>query len=176
MEIDRETLQKARELDSGAVSELVKIIYPEIFRYFFYHTPSREDAEDLTGEVMLRMVKGLKRQKGDFRAWIFRISRNLLTDYYRKRGKVKTIPLDEVGEGEWKREGKEDNFRPEEWNRFLARLSPEQREVVILRFFEGYSLKEVAEIMGKGEGAVKLLQFRALKNLREILKKEGERI
>src|SRR4030066_2414398 len=96
--IDEEVLENARQLEENALSTLVKKSYPFVFRYFYYRSVTREDAEDLTSEVFIRVVSSIKGQKGYFPAWLISIARNLLTDYYRKRGRSRETSLEEIEE------------------------------------------------------------------------------
>jgi RNA polymerase sigma-70 factor (ECF subfamily) len=172
--VQEELLERAKQLDEAAVSSLVKQCYPFVFRYLYYRSITREDAEDLTSEVFVRVVKSIKSQKGYFPAWLISIARNLLTDYYRKRGRSREISLEEIKEPfSNSDEEKKDNLYLGDIRKLLDRLTGEQKEVVILRFIEGNSNEEVAKIMSKSPGAIKALQFRALSALRIILKKEG---
>lgn len=170
--IEKEILERARRLEENALSLLIKKCYPFIFRYLYYRSVTREDAEDLTSEVFVRVVNSINRQKGDFPAWLISIAKNLLTDYYRKRGKSVEILLDDVEEpfGDPDQE-KKNSLQPSDIRKILNSLTDEQKDVIILRFIEGNTNEEVARIMNKSIGAVKALQFRALSALREILKR-----
>lgn len=77
-----EILKKARKLDEEALGVLTREYYPRIFRFFYYRTKTKEDAEDLTSEVFVKVVGAIRKQKGNFEAWLFKIARNLLIDYY----------------------------------------------------------------------------------------------
>ncbi len=171
-----EVLEKARRLDEIALATLTEKYYPVIFRYFHYRAKTKEDAEDLAGEVFVRVIGSIETQKGDFLAWLFRIAKNLIIDYYRKRGKAKEISLDQMAieplPAAYKYE--KDTLDKEDIKKLLNLLTDEQKEVITLKFLEEYSNKDIARIMNKSTGAVKALQFRALSALRDILKKEGE--
>ena len=171
--IEEEVLEKARRLEESALSTLVKKSYPFVFRYFYYRSVTREDAEDLTSEVFVRVVNSIKGQKGYFPAWLISIARNLLTDYFRKRGRSRETSLEEIDEpfSDSKKNMKE-IFRPDDLRKMLDFLTDEQKEVIILRFIEGHTNEEVAKTMNKSIGAIKALQFRALSALRVILKNE----
>jgi len=171
--IEEEVLENARRLEASALSTLVKKSYPFVFRYFYYRSVTREDAEDLTSEVFVRVVSSIKGQKGYFPAWLISIARNLLTDYYRKRGKSRETSLAEIEEPSSNSdENEKDTLRPDEIRRMLNCLTDEQKEVIILRFIEGNTNEEAARIMNKSVGAIKALQFRAISTLRVILKNE----
>ena len=171
--IEEEVLENARRLEESALSTLVKKSYPFVFRYLYYRSVTREDAEDLTSEVFVRVVSSIKGQKGYFPAWLIRIAKNLLTDYYRKRGRSRETSLEEIEEpfSDSNKDTKE-SLHSDDLRKMLDFLTDEQKEVIILRFIEGNTNEEVAKIMNKSVGAIKALQFRALTALREILKKE----
>jgi len=172
--IEEEVLENARRLEESALSTLVNKSYPFVFRYLYYRSATREDAEDLTSEVFVRVVNSIKGQKGYFPAWLISIAKNLLTDYYRKRGRSRETSLEEIEEpfSDSDKDAKE-SLRPDDLRRMLDFLTDEQKEVVILRFIEGHTNEEVAKTMNKSIGAIKALQFRALSVLRGVLKKEA---
>jgi len=172
--IEEEVLENARRLGESALSTLVKKSYPFVFRYFYYRSVTREDAEDLTSEVFVRVVNSIKGQKGYFPAWLISIARNLLTDYYRKRGRSRETSLEEIEEPSSDSDKNEkDTLHPDDLRKMLDFLTEEQKQVIVLRFIEGNTNKEVAKTMNKSIGAIKALQFRALSALKVILKKEG---
>lgn len=174
--IEEEVLEKAKQLEEIALSTLVRKCYPFVFRYLYYRSVTREDAEDLTSEVFIRVVNSIKGQKGYFPAWLISIARNLLTDYYRKRGKLKETSLEEIKEpfsnSDKNRKDTKDTLHLDDLRKMLDLLTDEQKEVITLKFIEDNSNEEIARIMNKSIGAIKALQFRALTALREILKKE----
>lgn len=171
--IEEEVLEKARKLEETALSTLVKKSYPFIFRYFYYRSITREDAEDLTSEVFVRVVNSIKSQRGYFPAWLMSIAKNLLTDHYRKRGKSKETSLEEIKEPiSDSDEERRDNLHLGDIRKMLDMLTEEQKEVIVLKFIEGNTNEEIAKLMSKSIGAIKLLQFRALSALRIILSRE----
>lgn len=167
-------LEKARQMDEDAIGWLVREQYPSILRFLIYRTRNREDAEDLTSEVFVRMVGSIKNQTGHFQAWLFKIARNLLIDYYRKKDREKTSSLDEMEDGgvTISSNVKEMGLSMNEIKNMLNVLTQEQQEVVSLRFLSGYSLEETSQIMHRSIGAVKVLQFRAIVSLRENFGRE----
>jgi RNA polymerase sigma-70 factor (ECF subfamily) len=142
-------------------------------------------AEDLTGEIFAKMVGHLPdyQLKGvPFRAWLYRIAHNLVVDYYRKDSRHTSVPLSDglflhYAEGANMKQHNpayivERQLTIEEVKRALDDLVSTQREVVILRFLVGLSLREVALALGKTVSAVKSLQHRGLVALREALSQE----
>jgi RNA polymerase sigma-70 factor (ECF subfamily) len=171
--IEEEVLEKARQLEEIALSALVKKCYPFVFRYFYYRSINREDAEDLTSEVFVRVVNSIKSQRGYFPAWLISITKNLLTDYYRKRGKSRETSLEETEETFSDSDNEMDTLEVKDLRKVLDSLTDEQKEVITLKFIEGNTNEEIAKIMNKSVGAIKTLQFRALSVLRGILKKDS---
>jgi RNA polymerase sigma-70 factor (ECF subfamily) len=126
----------------------------------------------------MKIIKALKRQKGDFHAWMYRIARNAVIDFYRRRAVRKEVSLIDVYE-----EPVDDRARMgngiltlDKLRQGLKGLTTDQQEVILLRFIDGYTNEEVATRMKKTVGAVKLLQFRALRALRKYLRSRGYEI
>lgn len=171
-----ELVTRAQTGEADAIGRLYDQHQTEIFRYLWARVGERSVAEDLTGEVFMRMLTGLpgyRPSAAPFRAWLYQIARNLLIDYYRKTSKRKMISLQQV---ETVGDGAPDmvtmldqRLTMERVHRALTRLDDAQREVVTLRFLGGLSLQEVAQTLGKTENAVKALQHRGLATLRHVL-------
>jgi RNA polymerase sigma-70 factor (ECF subfamily) len=168
-------VEAARNGDAGALATLCERLYPRIFRYLAHKVSDPRDAEDLAGEVFVRMLEAIPGQTGNFEAWLFRIAGNALTDHYRKRAvRSDTVGLSvETAGGDDPAAAAERKLTGERLKQGMRELTEEQKEVVILRFILGYEHGEVAEIMGRSAGAVRALQFRALSALKDAL---GERI
>jgi RNA polymerase sigma-70 factor (ECF subfamily) len=183
---ERQLASRASDGDRQAFGELYGRYVDRIYRYVYFKVGSREHAEDITGQTFLKAwdaIGGYEWRNHPFGAWLFRIAHNLVVDYHRARREV--LSLDDASpqlEGRASR----DTVRPD---RILAeliatdrvrsaigRLTEEQQQVLILRFFEGLSTGEVADIMGKRRGAVRGLQFRALSALRELLHREQDEL
>ena len=163
----------AQRGDMDAIGALYDQHYEAVFRYLCSRAGDRQLAQDLTGDVFKRMLTGLPqyRQRGlPFRAWLFRIAHNLLTDHYRKESGHVSVMLDETerqGGGEADPAAVvEQKLMFEQAYRALAELGDLQRQVLTLRFLSGLSLREVALALGKTEDAVKALQRRGLAALR----------
>ncbi len=152
----------------------------QIFHYLMFRLNDQQQAEDLTGEVFVRMLKalpGYQERKIPFEAWLYRIARNLLIDEYRKERIRQSFPLHEMDHisGD---DGGHDNFEVE-WTvdtvrQALLQIEPSQREVIELRFLMGLPAKDAALVLDKTVHAVKALQHRGLQNLKQkILEMEG---
>jgi RNA polymerase sigma-70 factor (ECF subfamily) len=181
-EVDEiQLLNRARKGDSQAFGELYEHYAPRVFRFLFAHLDNRLDAEDLLTEVFLRAWRSLPayQERGlPFAAYLFRIARNLLTDYYRQsvhsRGQVSIEDLSlqdtEMGPGDQTSAG----FARSELRQHLAQLREDYRSVLVLRFLGELSPEETAQVMGRSPGAVRVLQHRALSALRSIMEEEAE--
>jgi RNA polymerase sigma-70 factor (ECF subfamily) len=164
-------VEAARKGDAGALAAICEKLYPRIHRYLSWKVDDPKDAEDLAGEVFVRMLEGIRDQTGNLEAWLFRIAGNLLTDHYRRRAvRTETVGLpDEVAGGEDPAAAAERKISGERLRLGMKSLTEEQQEVVILRIILGYETDEVVEIMARSAGAVRALQFRALSALRDTL-------
>lgn len=142
---------------------------PALYRYIYYRLGAKSIAEDLTAEVFVRVLR-MKTTPDDWRAYLYRVAHNLVVDYLRRNPAVlETFSenmSDENGDPVSHAERADERSR---LRRAIARLAPEQQQVIVLKFVEEMTNAQVAQIMGKPEGAVKALQHRALKNLREWL-------
>jgi len=162
---------EAKQEEPGAQSRLISLMYTKIYRYVYYRVNQKEDAEDLTNDVFVRMLESLDSQHGSFLPWVYRIAKNRIVDYYRK----KDVRSDTSGVGEtieyFESEGRpiEQMFMREELQKGIQQLTEDQQEVIVLRFIEGYQANEVAEQLGKSPTAVRQLQYRALNQLRKMI-------
>lgn len=159
-------------------SEIYKSLWPQIYKFIYYKVQNCEEAEELTQEVFQRVYKQFTKsniEDDKVRAYTFAAARNIVYDAWKQRKKdSNVIRLDEVSEKGF--EVAEENRNIED-NLFvkqaLSELPPEDRNILQLRIIKGYSISEVSKMLGKPEGTVKSLQFRALQKLREKLLKGG---
>ena len=121
----------------------------------------------------MKIIRSLKTQKGNFLAWIYRIANNTIIDFYRKRARRREVSIQELDYDIPAPEVQRPFLTEKRMKEALTHLTPEQANVVTLRFIQEYNNEEVAKIMGKSVGAIKVLQFRALKILRDYFRKEG---
>lgn len=165
-------VEAARKGDAGALAAICENLYPRIYRYLSYKVNDPRDAEDLAGEVFVRMLEAIPGQTGNFEAWLFRIAGNVLTDHYRKRAvRSDTVGLpEEIAGGDDPAAATERKLDGERLKQGMRELTEEQKEVVILRFIMGYEHGEVADMMGRSAGAIRALQFRALSALKGALR------
>lgn len=161
---------RAQQGDAAALAALYQRHAPALFRYFLLRLHERAVAEDLTGEVFLKVVEGLERyqQRGTpLAAWLFRIAHDRMVDYVRHTSRrPTTVLLESIVDPENGPENQvADDVERQHLMNAIGNLNDEQKLVIQLRFIESYSLEDVAHIMRKTVGAVKALQHRALNNL-----------
>jgi RNA polymerase sigma-70 factor, ECF subfamily len=167
----RDLVERAQLGDRSALEELYLIHFDRIYSYLHMSVGSRHDAEDLTTQTFVKMLESIGRfrwQSAPFSAWLFRIAHNLAMDHFRARRRWQ--PEEEIPEPA----GVEEDSAEEQalasigdasLMELIARLSPEQRQVLTLKFVFRFSNGEAAAILDKTEGAVKSLQHRALATL-----------
>jgi RNA polymerase sigma-70 factor (ECF subfamily) len=158
-----------------AAEELYREHHEHIFRFLWSRVHDAQLAEDLTGEVFTRMVANLSSYRDrslPFRAWLYRIARNLIIDHQRKQSSARV--MQDVAAQQLDHSSPEDSVDAaltlERLRRTLQQIDPEQREVVELRFLAELSLEEASLVLNKSVPAVKALQHRGLAALRAHLK------
>jgi RNA polymerase sigma-70 factor, ECF subfamily len=171
-------LAAARLGEEWAVALLWRDLHPRILRYLRVAVGD-SDAEDLGSDVWLEVARGLGRFDGDepaFRAWVFTIARRRVIDAGRREQRRRTDPMSpqQIDRGGDDASGElEARFALDAALRRVARLPRDQAEVVALRVLAGLSAEQVAEIVGKRAGAVRVLQHRGLQRLADELAAEG---
>lgn len=165
-------VQRAQTGDMDAFGEIYRLYYPSVEKYVFFRVRSRQISEDLTSETFLRALKRIDSftWKGrDLGAWLVTIARNLVADYYKSgRYRLEITIGDLLDADQADRDpGPEDAVITYLTNVDLLTavqaLSDEQRQCIVLRFLNGCSVAETAEAMGRNEGAIKALQYRAVR-------------
>lgn len=160
---------------SSAFGVLYDHYQPMIYRFVLVKVGRREDAEDITHQVFVsawQNIRGYKHQGHPFSSWLYQIARNQVVDHYRAAKHETSL---EKMDPEYFVLPATAHFdlsvklQIEEVRAAIAKLKPEYQDIVILRFIEDLPLKEVAEAIDKTEGAVKLAQHRAIKELRKLL-------
>ena len=170
-----DVIDRARNGDRAAFGEIYDMHVDSVYRYLLYRVREPSDAEDLTSEVFTRAFANIHRYKWQgksFLAWLYTIARNAVTD--RRRRDRPTVELDNAyglaSEGPTAHDLAVRGENVEALRGAVKHLTGEQQEVLTLRFVENLSSREVANILGKNEGAIRALQFRALGRLRKILR------
>jgi RNA polymerase sigma-70 factor (ECF subfamily) len=170
-----EVLAAAQGGDEHAVAHLYQLVQPRLAGYLRAREPRA--ADDVEGEVWLGVAKGLGRFSGDedgYRAWVFSIAQRRLADYRRTAARRATVPvpteeLDRAGDRDAEAVVLE-HLSADAASAFVsAHLSPEAAEVVLLRVVAGLDVDQVAELLGKRPGTIRVIQHRALRRLQAEL-------
>ena len=169
-----ELLKRARDLDQKALAEIYDLFSDPLYAYVYKHVGKPQVAEDLVAETFQRFLTALERGGGPkdyLQAYLYRIAHNLITDLYR-REPPPSLELDDriVADEEPGPAGQIAQLQQaERVRRALRMLTEEQRQVVVLRFLEGWTTQDIARTMDKSLGAVKALQHRGVASLQRIL-------
>jgi len=159
--------------DIEAVGRLYDLLVGPIYRYVAMRVRRREDTEDLTHVVFERIVGGLPRYRHNgrpFAAWAFRIARNAVIDHQRRlRPMAQLGSIAEPSDGIGLEAGSMREEEIRELRAAMGRLTPDQREALILRYASGLSAEEAAHVMGRRAGTIRGLTFRAIVALRRHL-------
>ena len=166
-------IDEQREKENRLAS-LYDEYFNKIASYIYVRIGDKNEAENLAGEVFLKALESLKsyKERGiPMQAWLYRIAHNVSVDHLRKRGRTTIVPIDDVlvESREDPVEMAEKNIEMERVSKAMQKLTPEQREVVRLRFFGDLSSKEVGTILRKSDGAVREMQRASIEKLRRLL-------
>ncbi|MFQ5340668.1 MAG: RNA polymerase sigma factor [Anaerolineae bacterium] len=178
MEREKQLAVRASKHDPEAFAELYDLYVDKIYNYVYYKVGSTVEAEDLTAQVFTKAWEAIgsyRWQGHSFSPWLFRIAHNLVVDFHRARRP--SVDLDVLETRPSLRDVEESRpeqilqsmMAMEQVRAAISQLTEEQQTVIILRFIEGYSTADIAEMMGKRRGAIRGLQFRGLIALRKIL-------
>ncbi len=160
--------------DSSAFAELFARYSPRLTRLFTRDLGRNEEAHDLVQQTFLQ----LHRARRDFklgaalRPWLFTIALNLKRQYFRRQSRRPNVPLADEEAVASTEAGPEQKLGDAQLRQALGRLSENQRDVIVLHWFEGLSFKEVAAVVGASESAVKVRAHRGYQKLREIVKRD----
>jgi RNA polymerase sigma-70 factor (ECF subfamily) len=171
----RKLVARAQEGDRDALEELYLLHFDRIYSYLHMSVGNRHDAEDLTTQTFVKMLESIGRfrwRSAPFSAWLFRIAHNLAMDHFRASRRWQ--PEEDVPEPPGSEEASAEDQAMHVIGRqsmveLIDKLSPEQQQVLTLKFVFNFPNAEVATILGKTEGAIKSLQHRALVSLEKQL-------
>jgi RNA polymerase sigma-70 factor (ECF subfamily) len=172
-------IRAAQRGDQNAFTALYRAYVDKIYRYILFRVESAQTAEDLTAEVFLRVVESLPTYEDrsvPLLVWLYRIAHARVIDHYRRyKRTADQAPLDSV---EISTESDLDapllaEYRADQLRAALGSLTDPQRQVIGLRFIEGYNLEATAQVLGKTVDAIKALQYRALQALAAALRAQG---
>jgi RNA polymerase sigma-70 factor (ECF subfamily) len=178
---DHELIKQAQRGDKHAFGELYEIHAPVIYRYLFAHLDNSMDAEDLTGEVFLKAWQSLPKyiERGvPFLAFLFRIAHNVLVDHYRQNNRLEPKSSDDMDS--YKEDGCAEpvdligsQMEHQQILKVLSKLRTDYQSVLTLRFISELSPEETAQVMNRSAGAIRVLQHRALRALRDEMDRTG---
>ena len=165
-------VDKAAKGNFEAFGKLYGMFMDKIYRYAYYQVKDRMTAEDITENVFVKAWKRIATCKGrgrTFVAWLYRIAHNEIIDTRQAKQKMVAIELDDISDLDTPEFQTDRKFEYEELAEQIAELPENQRQVIILKFVEGLSNAEIGQILNKSEGAIRILQMRALTAMREKL-------
>ena len=170
-------LERARTYDADALGELYDEYAPRIYAYLYRRVQDAQLAEDLTGEVFVRVLQAIQARRfwrTSFQGWLYRIAHNLVVDHFRKQPPTPAIELDEelVADQANPESAVSERLSHRRLRSAIRQLTPEQQQVLALRFGEQLTARKVGEVMGKSVSAIEALQHRGLAALRRILEKD----
>jgi RNA polymerase sigma-70 factor, ECF subfamily len=166
-ELDEKLLIETAQRDPRRFADLYRMHFDRVYAYVARRVGTRSDAQDLTAEVFQQALANLGRFEWrgvPFAAWLYRIAANAVTDHHHRTVRDQNVPPNPEGGEEH-----ESAERRAALYRAVRELPADQRRVIEMRFAEDRSIAEIAQALGRSEGAVKQLQFRALGSLRTRL-------
>jgi len=166
--------------DPQAFGELYDRFVDRVYRYLYFRTRSHFDAEDLTELVFLKAWEAIDRyrwQGWPFLSWLYRLAHNAYVDHLRRQKPTTSLntdrgPLELASHSATVEFGRA--LDADVITGALAKLTVEQRQVIVMKFIDDLDNEQIAQVMDKREGAVRALQMRALMSLRRVLEREGE--
>ncbi|WP_405585805.1 ECF subfamily RNA polymerase sigma factor, BldN family [Streptomyces sp. NBC_01190] len=173
-------VERAQDGETEAFGRLYDHYSDTVYRYIYYRVGSKATAEDLTSETFLRALRRIGTftwQGRDFGAWLVTIARNLVADHFKSSRFRLEVTTGEMLDANEVERSPEDSVLESLSNEALLtavrKLNPQQQECVTLRFLQGLSVAETARVMGKNEGAIKTLQYRAVRTLARLLPEDA---
>lgn len=174
-------LNEIKRGDQAALGKLYNEYVDKIYRFIYFNVSSIDNAQDLTSQLFIRLLNYLannqKAEIDNLQAFLFAMARNLLTDFYRSNSNRLEMPIDEfIEENISDRHNFEDMLNDkleiEALDEKLKILPDDYREIIVLRFVNEFSFKEIANIINSSEGNARIKAFRGLKMLKNSLKTE----
>jgi len=182
-EIER-LVAKTQKGDEKSFELLFQAFFPKILRYTSFKIPEQE-VEDIVSDIFLKVVEKINSYKVDkkagFNAWIFCIAHNKIIDFYRQKKEILGLENDEEGENFFLQiqdesplpnESANHSFNRKRLQSILKKMPLPQREILELKYLEGFTNNEIARITGKSEGNIRVLQLRALREIRKLWERE----
>jgi RNA polymerase sigma-70 factor (ECF subfamily) len=175
-ESDERRLVEAAQSDAARFVDLYEKYFAVVYGFIARRVPDRAETEDLAAEVFRKALTSLPRFKwtgAPFGAWLIRIASNMIADRAKRVAREGKVASDETRDAPLTRSMQQKELeiseRRAQLYRLVEELADDQRSVIVMRFAEEKSIRDIAGEIGRSEGAVKQLQFRALHNLRAKL-------
>jgi RNA polymerase sigma-70 factor, ECF subfamily len=173
-EAEERRLVEAAQRDPACFGDLYEQYFELVYSYIARRLRNRAEVEDLTAEVFRKALQSLARFKwtgAPFAAWLFRIASNMIADRAKRAAREgsaePSLTVNQSGATRAQQTELEDCERQTRLFRLVDELAGDQKRVLVMRFAEELSIQEISNKLGRSEGAVKQLQFRALENLRK---------
>lgn len=174
--MENDHAQLAKEVQAGdmlAFGKLYDAHIDQVYRFVWYKVQHKELAEDLTSKAFMKALEKIRTfdaDKASFKTWVLTIARNTVIDHWRTVRETKDIEdAWDLSSGSDTERDAEARMQLEQVRAHLAELTADQRDIVVLRVWEGLSFKEIAETVGKSEAACKMACSRGLSRLRELM-------
>lgn len=171
-------VQRAQHGDKEAYGEIYKLYQKKIYRFSYYMMQNQELAEDITQNTFIKAWLALPSfsfsKNGTIQAYLFKIARNLSIDYQRKKKEISLEVIADVMPSEENLEEIVERREEQEIvSKALKTLDEDEKQIVVLRYFEDMSYEEISKVVGKNEGAIRVQLHRILKKLKEEIKDYG---
>ena len=175
MDQEQRQIEAAKKGDLSALNDVVESYYPEIYKYCFWHTKSREQAEDITQETFYKAIRYINAYKnnGAFRAFLYKIALNACIDCHKKKAEVLNGDVPDP-DPIYEERGFADTEDSLDFERLLVPLNDKQKELIILRFGQGLTFREMAEVTGSRLRTVQTEVRRALQKIEKLAGKEND--
>ncbi len=165
-------IRQCQQGDLSQFGTLYESYVEKIYQFTYFKVHHKETAEDLTSRIFMKAMKAIgqfNEQKASFKTWLYQIARNTIIDHYRQHKETRNIDdAWDISDQKVNIERDTDfQMKLESIQKYMDKLKPEQREIILLRVWGGHSFKEIAEIMGKTEAACKMSFKRVMEKLRD---------
>ena len=173
---DTELLELARQFDHPALARIYDTYSPGLYRYAMQRLSNQDLAEECVAETFSRFLQALRAKRGPenfLQAYLYRMAHNWIVDHYRREPmQPRELTEEHRDENANPEVDTSRHLRQEGMRRALGKLTPDQQQVIVLKYLEGWQNEEIARSLKKPVGAIKSLQHRALASLEKILNRE----
>lgn len=179
LEEEKKYIKEAQAGNQGSFGVIYDHYVPQIYRFVFFKVSVKQVAEDLTHEIFLsawQNIKNYKQKQYAISSWLYQIARNKVIDHYRTDKKNISIDTEDFSEetlGFKEQESLDTPFAIKKVKSLIKFLKPEYQDVLIMRYVEDLDHKEIASALNKSEGAIRLIQHRAINALKELYTKSA---